>query len=433
MTNYLTQRNGIYYFMRRVPEHVAHLESKQFIRSSLKTRDKKEAIRQSSIWNDYIEEYWQSLLVNNRVDSQTAYKLAVKQAKLHGFTYKSATDISNEPLSSVIDRVSIASKAIDKSEVVSSLLGGHDIPQISLDSLWQEYYAFKKPDLLGKSDRQMERWKNPRIRSYKTFLKVCGDIPVNDITREHILAFRTWWSERLQDAGMAPNSANKDFTHLRSLLAYGQDNKNSITIDVNSLFARIRFKERDSERQPFATDFILSHLLNHNNLHGLNDECRYFLFAMADTGARPSELLGLDVNRGDIRLDTDIPYIFIRPDKDREIKNQYSKRQIPLVGSSLYAFRHLQNGFKQYFQKPDQLSANLNGFLRDHSLLPTNNHTVYSLRHSFEDRLSAVEPPEKVQSFIMGHKYRRERYGEGPTLEQKKKWLDKMCFKEYTL
>jgi hypothetical protein len=72
----------------------------------------------------------------------------------------------------------------------------------------------------------------------------------------------------------------------------------------------------------------------------------------------------------------------------------------------------------------------LNGFLREHGLLPTDDHTVYSLRHSFEDRLSAVEPPEKIQSFLMGHKYRRERYGDGPTLNQKKDWLKKMCFKE---
>jgi len=88
----------------------------------------------------------------------------------------------------------------------------------------------------------------------------------------------------------------------------------------------------------------------------------------------------------------------------------------------------MPNGFTHYYRKPDQLSATLNKYLKEHDLLPTKEHCVYSLRHSFEDRLTAVEPPDKVQAALMGHKYHRERYGKGPTLEQKKKWLDKMCF-----
>lgn len=97
-----------------------------------------------------------------------------------------------------------------------------------------------------------------------------------------------------------------------------------------------------------------------------------------------------------------------------------------LVGASLYAFRELGNGFDRYYSKPDQLSANLNKYLRDHDLLPSENHTVYSLRHSFEDRLTAVEPPDKVQAALMGHRYDRPRYGDGPSLKQKLKWLQKI-------
>lgn len=406
-------------------------DKRKFVRISLETRDRHEGLRKSVIYNDYIEEYWRSLIKDNTIDPATEYDLAVKRAKIHGFTYKSVAEVSNEPIEDVIKRVLEASKAIESSEIVSSVLGGHTPPSLSLKELWNDFYAFKKPDLLSKSPKQLKRWKNPRIRAYETFIGVCGNIPAENVTRDHILTFRAWWSDRLQEKNMSPNSANKDFTHFRSLLAFGQDNKDKITYDVTSLFARIRFKERDSERQPFETDYILSKILNHKSLEGLNDECRYMLFALADTGARPSELVALDAKRGDIRLDTDIPYIFIRPDENREIKNQYSKRQIPLVGASLYAFKYLQDGFKQYYQNADNLSANLNGFLRAHDLLPSENHTTYSLRHSFEDRLSLVEPPEKVQSFIMGHKYRRERYGDGPTLEQKKKWMDKMCFSQF--
>ncbi|MGH8547857.1 MAG: hypothetical protein ACRERU_04540 [Methylococcales bacterium] len=47
---------------------------------------------------------------------------------------------------------------------------------------------------------------------------------------------------------------------------------------------------------------------------------------MADTGARPSELVGLNPESGDIRQDTTIPYIDIRRDKKKELKTPPSKR-----------------------------------------------------------------------------------------------------------
>jgi len=93
----------------------------------------------------------------------------------------------------------------------------------------------------------------------------------------------------------------------------------------------------------------------------------------------------------------------------------------------LFAFQQLPQGFDHYYRKPDLLSSTLNKYLKGHDLLPTKEHCVYSLRHSFEDRLTAVEPPDKVQAALMGHKYDRPRYGDGPSLSQKQKWLDKIC------
>lgn len=150
---------------------------------------------------------------------------------------------------------------------------------------------------------------------------------------------------------------------------------------------------------------------------------------MADTGARPSELVGLNSENGDICLNAKIPYIHIRPGQKKELKTQQSERQIPLVGSSLMAFQNMPNGFQRYYRNSDLLSNTLNKYLRESDLLPTPEHCVYSLRHSFEDRLTYVEPPEKVQAALMGHKYSRPRYGDGPSLEQKKNWLEKIALK----
>ncbi|TGS39077.1 hypothetical protein [Mesorhizobium sp. M8A.F.Ca.ET.182.01.1.1] len=43
-------------------------------------------------------------------------------------------------------------------------------------------------------------------------------------------------------------------------------------------------------------------------------------------------------------------------------------------------------------------------------LLPTSEHKLYSLRHTFEDRLTAVEAPEEAIAPLMGRKCMRPKY-----------------------
>jgi len=108
------------------------------------------------------------------------------------------------------------------------------------------------------------------------------------------------------------------------------------------------------------------------------------------------------------------------------LKTRYRKRIIPLVGFALEAFKACPNGFDEYRDRPDQLSAVLGKYLRDNDLFPSENHTVYSLRHSFQDRLLAANAPDRVQADLMGHKYNREPYGKGSSLEQKLEFMQKI-------
>ena len=51
--------------------------------------------------------------------------------------------------------------------------------------------------------------------------------------------------------------------------------------------------------------------------------------------------------------------------------------------------------------------------------------TLYSLRHTFIDRLKAVEAPRDVQEDLMGHVHM---YGEGTTLDHRHRWLQRIAF-----
>lgn len=58
----------------------------------------------------------------------------------------------------------------------------------------------------------------------------------------------------------------------------------------------------------------------------------------------------------------------------------------------------------------------VNKYLRENELLPTERYSLYSFRHSFQDRLTAAEAPDRIKADLMGHKHAREKYGKGPDL-----------------
>ena len=162
----------------------------------------------------------------------------------------------------------------------------------------------------------------------------------------------------------------------------------------------------------------------------INSEAKYLLYALAETGARPAELVGLVPE--DIHLDVEIPYLSIRSNHIRQLKTAYSERDIPLVGVALHAFEQCPNGFEHYRSKKsgaDNFSASMNKHLRSKGLLPMVGQSVYSLRHSFQDRLTQHNVLDRIQAQLMGHRFGRPAYGEGANLKQKQEILEQICFK----
>jgi hypothetical protein len=67
--------------------------------------------------------------------------------------------------------------------------------------------------------------------------------------------------------------------------------------------------------------------------------------------------------------------------------------------------------------------------MRENDLFPSEKHSLYSLRHSFQDRLTSANAGDRVQTDLMGHKFSREKYGNGASLQDKKLWMEQICLK----
>ena len=73
----------------------------------------------------------------------------------------------------------------------------------------------------------------------------------------------------------------------------------------------------------------------------IDDDVRWLVALISDTGMRLSEAAGLHIN--DIILDNDIPYINLKPHPWRGLKTKGSQRQIPLLGHPCGQQRELKN------------------------------------------------------------------------------------------
>lgn len=431
---HLINRFGIWHYYRRVPARFADVDPRTFVTISLETRDLHRAEKLKGPVEKELEAYWVALKKGGSVDARERYVGAIEQARLEGFEYRAIPDLARGDTDTLIARIRrleeiIADRSskepLDESEKQSldALLGGASRPELTFSTALDQFYDFTRDRVRRKSVDQLRRWKAPRLKAINNLIAVVGDKPVAGITRTDALALRRFWVERVVEEGYTPNSANKDFGHLAQIFDVLDE---ALQLGLGKPFATLRLADDQKNRRPALTiDQLRELVLEPSRLAGLNGEARGVLHAMVETGMRPIEICGLEAE--DIRLDAEVPHVQIAAKPHRSLKTPYSARVIPLVGISLRAFHAFPEGFPRYRDRSSTLSAAVNSFLTENNLLPTDDHSLYSIRHTFKDRLIASDMQDRIQDELMGHKSPRPTYGEGPTLAHKRDWLLKLA------
>lgn len=421
----LVRRNRTFHIVRRVPKRYAAIDPRTQVWISLHTDSETVAGQKApSAWAHMIEG-WEAALAGATNDAERRFQAARELAAVRGYSYLPADRVAKLPREELLDRVEAVTRLNGDAARIEAraVLGGAREPGITISRALELYWTLAKQDTIGKSEDQLRRWQHPRKRAVANLIEAIGDKAIADITPDDMLDFRDRWMDRIAAGHALPDTANKDFQHIGNILRTVVKMKRlGITLPLDGLSFKA---DKDRTRPPFSPGWIKTKLLAPGALGGLNTEARCILLGMVNTGYRPGEAAGLLPHH--IRLDTDVPHISIEPE-GRQLKNKVSARVIPLVGVSLDAFRECPKGFPRYQASSASLSATVNKFLRDHSLLETPDHTLYSLRHSFEDRMLAAGIDERIRRDLFGHTLGRERYGEGATLAHKRDQLQAIAF-----
>ena len=406
-------RNGHLHFRKRVPKRFADIEEREYVWISLHTDLEDVARRKAgAVWEEMLEA-WEAKLHGDTEDYDERLAAAKHLAGIRGFRYLPASQVAKLPNKEFYDRAMKTMRkdgSIDEREA-EAVMGLVPKPKLTISAALKDFWKLAHDRTMGKSPDQIRQWENPRKKAVRNLIEVIGDKEISQITGDDMLDFREWWMDKIRSEGLTPNSANKDLIHIGNILRTVNKMKR---LNLNLPLSDLSIKEGDKKTRPaFSTEWIKTKILAPGAMDGLNAEARAILLGMINTGYRPSEGSGL--TSAQIKLDHAIPHISIEP-VGRQLKSQYSKRKIPLLGVSLEAFKQFPDGFPRY-RDSASLSATVNKYLRTHGLLETPEHSLYSLRHSFEDRMLAAGIDERIRRDIFGHALNRERYGGGASLE----------------
>jgi len=427
---YLVSKGPWFHYKRRVPQSVLALTGgSPHVRKSLKTKDLAIARFKRDELEEADDRLWQALVTGQRpADARQAYDSVVATALALRFPYRQAGQVAELPIDEIVARIAAVPTYGKTRPVADAALGLLKPPEVLVSEAFEIYFdEIATDEQRSKSAQQRADWRKVKTRARNNFIKAIGDVPISSITREQALQFYHLWRRRIAPNDReiaegalvthAPASGNRDIGNMRVL--FSAYHKHIGEMDRFNPFSGLGFDEDDERtRPPFDVAWIRDNILAPGALSDLNIEARRIFLTLVETGARASEICNLRPEQ--IMLDHPVPHLVISPRRDRddprEIKTANSMRQVPLVGVSLAAMRASPEGFPRYAERGAALSAVLMKHFRAHKLLPSKAHTIYSIRHAFEDRMKEAGIDEELRRILMGHAIDRPRYGVGGSL-----------------
>ena len=367
INHHLYRKRGFYYFLRRVPKALLGDYTKPRIVLALKTRHYRDALRQSQILSKRLDDQWFHMQLD-------AMGLGDVQAKVFQ-------------------------------------------PAKAAAPLMSEAIAFY---LRLKGDGKDIVFVRAAQRNANVVIEALGDKPINEYASSEAGKLR----DTLLTKGLAVTSIKRMFGSIKAIINLAMAEHG---IEGRNPFSSIYMPDEvQEERQPIPLDSLRR---IQRDCMAIDDEMRWLLALISDTGMRLSEAAGL--HKDDIILDAPIPYISLQPHSWRRLKTKGSARLIPLIGASLWAAKRIQQrdsryAFPRYCDgkicNANSASAALNKWMKPRL---KDNAVVHSFRHSMRDRLRAVECPSDIIDQIGGWSASSvgASYGKGYELPVLAKWM----------
>jgi hypothetical protein len=157
---------------------------------------------------------WEAKLRGETDDAERRLEAARDLAQARGFRYLPVAQVAQLPLPDLLARVeAIRVDRRGRADLHDgeAVLGAVPQPKITVSRALELYWTLARDKTIGKSQDQIRRWENPRKKAIANFVKVCGDLPIDQLSADDMTDFSDWWLDRIENEDLTPNSANKEF------------------------------------------------------------------------------------------------------------------------------------------------------------------------------------------------------------------------------
>lgn len=433
---YVYQRGNTYYYQRKIPlDLLDRYRGQRLIKVNLKTNDLKQVAKQIAALNKQYESSWASLRGNPELQPRSVREDAVKLLERYGLKPQPSNndelllDAFVEHLKRKQEEYAEGDEDVYYNSDPEEYL---DLVSIEALRLLNETPKFRLSDALGiylsgHQKKNDKKFKEDTERVWTKLIGLIGDKEFEQVTRTDA---NEYVSRRLAEEAKT-TTVERQVSIIRAVFNVVITEKELAKVNP---FLRLRIAQlgHDSKvRIPFDKD-QLDILIRECKKR--NDDVRWLLALQIDLGLRLAEAAGLALE--DLHLDGAIPYVSVRPHPWRSLKTPSSKRDVPLVGISLWAAEQIKKAakegqlyaFPRYTSKDgckaNNASATLNKWIRSLGI----ERTTHELRHTIRDRLRHAGAPKDIQDAVggWGKEDIGDKYGLGYGLEQLKMWMNRI-------
>ena len=280
-----------------------------------------------------------------------------------------------------------------------------------------------------------------RERTYVArFVESAGDLSPQDVTREHVIAFR----DALEKQDLTTGNIKQHLAKLHTLFNV------ALSEGIVSLNPAYKIKARPQTRDTLADDdkdFTPDHVRQiFAALPGEAADFQWIVRLLAYHGARSKEICQLRC--ADVTMRQGVSVIRIHDKSGGRVKNKQSVRDIPIHpkckgimayarkvasehGDGSWLFRSLkdskagrEHGFQNYAN--DNFLRKKVGIKDRQPGRRQHDQTIHSFRHTFSTLCREVGMPDSVKYALKGHtlgKGEGGKYGSAPSLKLRAKWI----------
>jgi integrase len=424
------KRNGFWQLVRRVPQEYEGVDRRKVVvmTTGIAIVDDPKGIAAKRVVAELDETLfacWRDKKAGRIATAAEAFDKAVKRSRELGFPYRQNHEL-NKDAEGLVERIEtlIERQEGQKKEDVFAVMGAIAKPPIMLSDMIDVFKELNLAECSKRSPKKQLRWDVSRKTALNLFIEIIGgDRAMGDLTFDAVMDVNAHLQKKIADKKIVHDTANKTIGRVAALW---RDINRQKRLGLADCFTNTRIRGGDDKKRvAFPVAHVQDKILAAGMFDALNDEARDVIYIVAETGMRPSEVVNLLPEH--IVLNHSIPHVNVVADK-RVTKTKSAVRAVPLVGVALQAMKRHPEGFPRYYDNADTLEALVSKAFKNRKLFLEKGQTFYSLRHTFENRLQGIRAPEKVVTFLMGHAWHREKYGDVP-LEERAYWMEQIKFK----